>query len=129
MDTLKFLIVMEEAIFSLGLQVQLKDWGFTEVEIVRNYNDAFRSISYHLPSLTLIDENIISEKTTIQIHELIDKLDNHPIILIGKDPADKNVLHQQLQRDTNYLLLCKPCSEADLKTAIEHLLDIIIPAA
>jgi DNA-binding response OmpR family regulator len=124
----KILIFMQADIFSTGLQIQLHEWGFTPVEIVKTYETALQSATHQVPSLLLMDVMLHTEKNLIY-DELMKRLHQIPIIFMSKKPADISKVAAPKQGNYHHKSLSLPCTETDLKVTIEDILGINIPSA
>jgi DNA-binding NtrC family response regulator len=129
MQQQKILIVMQADIFAMGLQVQLNNWGFMAVEIVKTCEAAFRSMSQQKPALVIMDQKLFDKENNSGSHELISYLYQTPVIFMKKQLIPSGKAMEQTDENRYYWVLSNPCTETDLKLIIEDIFDISIPTS
>lgn len=110
------LIVEDEAILAMAMEMKLKKLGFKISGISTTPNDAILHATNHHPDLAIIDINLNSSKTGIDVANHLWKNFNIPIIFLTSYYNDK-ILSKAMEAEP-YAYLIKPCRNEELKVAI-----------
>ena len=110
------LIVEDEPILAMAMEVKLRKIGLGISGIATSFNNAVLHVNNHYPDLAIIDINLNSSKTGIDVANYIWKNFNIPIIYLTSYYNDK-ILNQAMEAEP-YAYLIKPCKNEELKAAI-----------
>ncbi len=109
-------------IFSLGLKVQLEEWGFTPVEIAYSATQVIKSASDSPPSLLLMDGDAMKESDLMAIGQFLKQVQAEiPLIFFSKNPHKVLQGKQRTQWLDSYQWLPKPCHPEQLWQAVNRL--------
>jgi DNA-binding response OmpR family regulator len=110
------LIVEDESILAMAMELKLKKMGFGISGIATTAEHAIRHTINYYPDLAIVDINLNSTKTGIDVASYIWKNFNIPIIFLTSYYNDK-ILNQAMEAEP-YAYLIKPCRNEELKVAI-----------
>jgi len=110
------LIVEDESILAMAMELKLKKMGFEISGIATTAENAIRHTINYYPDLAIVDINLNSTKTGIDVATYIWKNFNIPIIFLTSYYNDK-ILNQAMEAEP-YAYLIKPCRNEELKVAI-----------
>lgn len=110
------LIVEDEPILAMAMEVKIKKMGFRVCGIATSPNNAILHAENHYPDIAIIDINLNSSKTGIDVANYIWKNLNIPVIFLTSYYNDK-VLKQAMEAEP-YAYLLKPCRFQELEAAI-----------
>jgi|GEM_PF-3658268 len=123
----KVLIMVRGDVFSFGLEVYFREWGFEPVLIARP--DAARVpffLREHQPALLVTD--LLTWPGGPVPGELHAAPPPIPVLLLAAHNQMSPAQYAALQGVPNYQVLPKPCPVAHLKRVVEELLSVAIPA-
>ena len=112
----EILIVEDEPILAMAMESKLKKLGFNINGICTCPNKAILHVNNSYPDLAIIDINLNSSKTGIDVANYIWKNFNIPIIFLTAYYNDK-MLSEAMESEP-YAYLIKPCKDEELKTTI-----------
>lgn len=112
----EILIVEDEPILAMAMESKLKKLGFDVSEICTDPNKAILHVNNHHPDLAIIDINLNSSKSGIDVANYIWKNCHIPIIYLTAYYND-NILSEAMEAEP-YAYLIKPCRNEELKVAI-----------
>ncbi|MFV0562669.1 response regulator [Malaciobacter mytili] len=112
----KILIVEDELVFAMAIESKLKKIGLNLSKIATSANVAIIYAQNNYPDLALIDINLNSSKTGIDVANYLWKNLNIPIIFLTSYYDDK-IIKQAMECEP-YAYLLKPCRQEELKVAI-----------
>ena len=110
------LIVEDEPVLAMAMEVKLKKMGLFVSGIASTHDNAIIQVENHFPDIVIIDINLNSSKTGIDVANYIWKNFNIPIIFLTSYYNDK-VLNKAMESEP-YAYLLKPCRNEELKVAI-----------
>lgn len=113
---LDILIVEDEPILAMALESNLKKFGFNSCEIATNYDNAILKTNNYHPDLAIIDINLNSSKSGIDVANYIWKSCHIPIIFLTSYSDDKTL--SEAMDCEPYAYLVKPCRNEELKVSI-----------
>ncbi|SFV64840.1 sensory transduction regulatory protein [hydrothermal vent metagenome] len=115
-DKLKILIVEDEALIAKGIKSQLLKMGYKRVAIAINYNQAMLSIKEESPDLILLDVDLKSRHTGLDIGNNKEVLNRIPIIYITSFSDAKTL--KEIMKTNPKTYLSKPLRYAELEVAV-----------
>jgi DNA-binding response OmpR family regulator len=110
------LIVEDEPILAMAMEVKLKKLGFGISGIATTPDNAILHMQNRHPDLAIVDINLNSTKSGIDVATYIWKNFHIPIIFLTSYYNDK-ILNQAMEAEP-YAYLIKPCRNEELKVAI-----------
>jgi DNA-binding response OmpR family regulator len=110
------LIVEDEPILAMAMEVKLKKLGFGVSGIATTPDNAILHMQNRHPDLAIVDINLNSTKSGIDVATYIWKNFHIPIIFLTSYYNDK-ILTQAMEAEP-YAYLIKPCRNEELKVAI-----------
>lgn len=110
------LIVEDEPILAMAMKLKLKKFGLNVSNIATSPNDAILYAQNNYPDLAIVDINLNSSKTGIEVANYLWKNFNIPIIFLTSYYNDK-ILSEAMEAEP-YAYLIKPCRNEELKVAI-----------
>lgn len=110
------LIVEDEPILAMAMKLKLKKFGLNVSNIASSPNDAILYAQNNYPDLAIVDINLNSSKTGIEVANYLWKNFNIPIIFLTSYYNDK-ILSEAMEAEP-YAYLLKPCRNEELKVAI-----------
>lgn len=110
------LIVEDEPILAMAMKLKLKKFGLNVSNIATSPNDAILYAQNNYPDLAIVDINLNSSKTGIEVANYLWKNFNIPIIFLTSYYNDK-ILSEAMEAEP-YAYLLKPCRNEELKVAI-----------
>ena len=118
---MKVLIVENNFFIAQSIVLTLKSFGYQPIEPVETYTDALNTIKEHQPDLAILDIELSSKRSGIDLANTIS--DNHPnlpfIFLTAK--TEKEILNQAKFANPNSILI-KPFHAEALYATIEVVL-------
>ena len=116
---MRILIIEDNAVLSLTLEVMIRKMGFTIIEKAFNANEAIQRIDDFEPDLLLVDINLDSDMTGIDVVKIAQK--NRPELHVIYTTANSDIYHKELAGDTEYVgYLSKPLNFQLLCNTIEN---------
>lgn len=115
-NDIDILIVEDEIILAMALEIKLKKMGFNVSGISTSPNKAISHVQNHFPDIVIVDINLNSTKTGIDVANYIWKNFNIPIIFLTSYYND-NILKKAMESEP-YAYLIKPCRASEIKVAI-----------
>ena len=117
MEKKKILVVDDEIIIADDLSNTLNKLGYEALEPALSYNEAIRAFDEQAIDLVILDINLGTKKTGIDVAHYIKNHSNTPFIFLTSF-SDTRTL--ELAKTTMpYAYLVKPFESADIMTAIE----------
>ncbi|AXH08874.1 DNA-binding response regulator [Malaciobacter halophilus] len=110
------MIVEDEPILAMAMQLKLNKFGLNVRSIATSANQAILQAQNSYHDLAIIDINLNSEKTGIDVANYLWKNFNTPIIFLTSYYNDK-ILNKAMEAEP-YAYLIKPCRNEELKVAI-----------
>ena len=110
------LIVEDEPVLAMAMELKLKKMGLGISGIASTPDHAILHVQNNYPDIAIIDINLNSSKTGIDVANYIWKNFNIPIIFLTSYYNDK-ILNQAMEAEP-YAYLIKPCKNEELKVAI-----------
>lgn len=117
MNPLKILIVEDNAIIAEDLKELLKDMGYNVVDNVGSYERAKEALATHNVDMVLVDIQLSTQKTGIDLAKHIRVHYNLPFIFITSNSDRTTILEAKETQPNGYLV--KPFEEDQLFAAIE----------
>ncbi len=112
----KILVVDDEVLIAEFLKDELKDLGYTNVEMAHNHTQCMKQIEEFGPELVLLDIRMKNEREGIEIAEEINEKHNIPFIFITAH-SDKEIVKQALTtKPAGYIT--KPIKQIDVYAAV-----------
>jgi DNA-binding response OmpR family regulator len=115
-DKIKILIVEDEAVIAIGIKSHLVRMGYKIVTMAINYEQAMLSIKEEAPDLILLDVDLKSSYTGIDIGNEKEVLNRIPVIYISSFSDSQTLEDIMLTNPKNYL--SKPLRYAELEVAV-----------
>ncbi|RXJ86772.1 response regulator [Arcobacter sp. CECT 8985] len=110
------MIVEDEPILAMAMELNLKKMGINVSGIINTPDNAIIHAQNNYPDIAIIDINLNSKKTGIDVANYLWKSFNMPIIFLTSYYND-NILNQAMDCEP-YAYLIKPCRNEELKVAI-----------
>ena len=110
------LIVEDEIILAMSMETKLEKLGFNVSGIATTYDNAILHTNNHSIDLAIVDINLNSTKSGIDVANYMWKNFNIPIIFLTSYSNDK-VLNNAMNAEP-YAYLIKPCRDEELKVTI-----------
>ena len=114
---IQILIVEDNVLIADDMQMILEDMGYTVVDNVTSYEKAVVALKEHTVDLALLDIQLATEKSGIDVGKHIRDNYDIPFVFITSN-SDKETLNQAKGVKPNGYLV-KPFEEKDLYTTIE----------
>lgn len=114
---MKILIVEDEMIISEDIAMILEGQDYEVTDQVTNFEDALSSLTRNLPDLALLDINLASQKSGIDIGQAIKEIFDIPFIYTSSLGSPKVIEAAKATNPAAYLI--KPFREEQLLAAIE----------
>lgn len=115
-DKIKILIVEDTAITAKGIKSQLLKMGYERIDIAINYEKAMRNIQVEIPDLILLDVDLNSTHTGIDLANEKEVFNKVPIIYITSFKDAQTLEDIMLTNPKNYL--AKPLRYEELEVAV-----------
>jgi len=116
-NALRILIIEDEVIIADDLQDTLESLGYAVVSSVMSYEDAIEVLQEETVDLALIDIQLASEKSGIDVATYIRKYLNMPFVFLTSNADVATVKLAKETKPNGYLV--KPFEQEDIFTAIE----------
>lgn len=114
---MRVLVIEDNAVLSLTLEVMLKKMGFLEIRKAYTPNEALSLIEEFEPDLLLVDINLDSDLTGIDIVRIVQE--NRQISVVYTT-ANSDTYHRELAKETPHeAYLIKPLNYNTLSSALE----------
>lgn len=110
------LIIEDEPILAMAMEMKLKKMGLCVSAIANNPDNAILHAQNHFPDIAIVDINLNSSKSGIDVANYLWKNFNIPIIFLTSYYNDK--LLKQAMDCEPYAYLLKPCRYKELEAAI-----------
>ncbi len=111
------LIIEDDPIIAADLTYLMKDFGYSPLPPVRNYDDALLMLESVVPDFLLIDVTLEGEKDGIELANAINEKHDLPIIFLTAHHDRQTIDRIKATRPSAYLV--KPIEEHNLQTSIE----------
>lgn len=116
---MRVLVIEDNAVLSLTLEVMLKKLGFSDIRKAYSPKEALAVIEEFEPELLLVDINLDSDLSGIDIVRIAQK--KRPISVVYTT-ANSDQYHRELAKETPHeAYLIKPLNFRILSSAIEEL--------
>lgn len=116
---MRVLVIEDNAVLSLTLEVMLKKLGFSDIRKAYSPKEALAVIEEFEPELLLVDINLDSDLSGIDIVRMAQK--KRPISVVYTT-ANSDQYHRELAKETPHeAYLIKPLNFRILSSAIEEL--------
>jgi len=109
---IRILIVEDEAITAKGIESQIRKMGYRDIDIAISYNKAIRSIKENRPDLILLDINLKSSYSGIDIANTEEVLNQIPIIYLTGCTTDSQMV-KDLVATNPIAFIPKPIKDMD----------------
>lgn len=117
MNSLKILVVEDEPIIAQDLANTLRKTGHSVVGIAMDYDEAIENLDKRLADLVLLDINIDSEKTGIDLARYIKSNIQVPFIFLTSYSDEATIEEALGENPSGYLV--KPIKRSDLTAGIK----------
>ncbi|MEM9325619.1 MAG: response regulator [Bacteroidota bacterium] len=117
MDSIKVLVVEDEALAAKDLSIILDELGYEVLEAVDNSLDAFSTITREHPDLVLIDINIRGEMDGVELGRKLNA--HHPLPIIYLTAASDPDTISRAKETSPQAYLVKPFDAKRLQIAID----------
>jgi DNA-binding response OmpR family regulator len=118
----KILIVEDDIFIAEDIESQVMEIGYENIMIATTYDEAMKSIRNEIPDLILLDIDLQSEKTGIDIAN-DDRVFNQIPVIYLTDYTDSRI--QESMRETNPITcLSKPFKYEDLRYTVNSVLSL-----
>lgn len=111
------MIVEDESIVSMAIGEKLNKLGYDVVAAISSGDEAIKAAEELKPDLVLMDISLDREMDGIDAANRIHRNFNIPVIYLTAYTDDRTVDRAKLTNPSGYLV--KPCSERDMKIALE----------
>lgn len=115
-NEIDIMIVEDEIVLAMAIEQSLLNMGFNVTGIEKDPNKAITHVQNRFPDLVLMDINLKSKQTGIDVANMIWKRFKIPIIFLTSYSNDKTIKEALCCEPYGYLI--KPCKDAELKAAI-----------
>jgi len=115
--SINILIVEDNVLIADDMQMILEDMGYTVVANVTSYEKAVEALTEHTIDLALLDIQLATDKSGIDVGEYIRNKFDIPFVFVTSN-SDKETVNQAKEVKPNGYLV-KPFEEKDLFTTIE----------
>lgn len=116
---MRVLVIEDNAVLSLTLEVMLKKLGFTEIQKAYTPKEAFALIDEFEPDLLLVDINLDSDLSGIDIVRITQE--TRPLSVVYTT-ANSDQYHRDLAKETQHeAYLIKPLNFRTLSSALESI--------
>jgi len=115
--SINILIVEDNVLIADDMQMILEDMGYTVAANVTSYEKAVEALTEHTIDLALLDIQLATEKSGIDVGEYIREKFDIPFVFVTSN-SDKETVNQAKEVKPNGYLV-KPFEEKDLFTTIE----------
>ena len=121
MGKTSILIVEDELIIALSLKKELEKQEYRVLPIVSDADEAIQKAVEHKPDLIIMDILLNSDKNGFEAaREISRSIETSFIFLTGNE----YLLNEHKERlNSNFRILGKPATEADIKETINNLID------
>lgn len=116
-ETKNILIIEDEFSIAMDMEMRLQNMGYNVVGIANNYNDALPLLLESDIDIALLDINLSSEKSGIDLGKLIRDKFNIPIMFITAYTDPKTFAEAAEAEPMGFIT--KPVKDADLRNNIE----------
>lgn len=118
METLKILIVEDQALVAIGIQEQLAEFGYHNVALAKDSFEAIYVFKTQKPDLVLMDIDLQgSQMDGIEIANIFNEMRRVPLIYLSAHTDEKT--RQRAKKTNPSSFLVKPCTDQQLEIAIE----------
>ncbi|MBN2728475.1 MAG: response regulator [Bacteroidales bacterium] len=117
MEKRKILILEDEFSIAMDIEMRLQKMDYEVIGIAHSYNDALPFLLEEEPDICLLDINLNSEKSGIDLGKLILEKFNVPIIFITAYTDEKTFSEAAKANPMGFIT--KPFKDADLRNNIE----------
>lgn len=114
---MRVLVIEDNAVLSLTLEVMLKKLGFTEIHKAYSPDEALELIDEIKPELLLVDINLDSKLTGIDVVKIAQQKYNFSVVYTT---ANSDKFHRELAKETQHeAYLIKPLNFRALSSVID----------
>lgn len=114
---MRILIIEDNAIQALTLEMIVKRLGFNEVEKAYSPKQAYEKLENFLPDLMLVDINLGTEETGVDIVKKVQE--NHSVRVLYIT-GNSDTYHKKLAKQTDYFeYMVKPIDPFEVKKILE----------
>ncbi len=113
---IKFLVVEDEFTIALDIEQRLIKLGFESLGIARSYNEALPVLLETNPDIVLLDINLGSGKSGIDLGKLITERFKIPIVFLTAYSDEKTFAKAEEAKPMGYII--KPFNDNDIKRTI-----------
>lgn len=117
MSKVKILVVEDEAIIAYNLCDTLNSFGYDAGEPAMTYDEAIEMIDHEKPHLAILDIQLATKKTGIDLGMVIHKKHDFPFIYLTSN-SDKSTF-DDAKLSEPYAFLLKPFVKEELRNAVE----------
>ncbi len=117
MTKIKILVVEDESVVAMMIADLLEDLGYEVLEPISNYKDAIECLNNEQPDIAILDIDLKSKKSGIDIAHYINKNIQIPFIFLTSLADSRTVDQAKKLNPPAYLM--KPFKSDDLYTSIE----------
>jgi len=110
-------ILEDESVQLELLKVLLKDLGYTDVKTAQNYDQALEVLDHSFPNIALLDINLQTDKSGLDVAREIAKIKNIPLIFLTSNFFED--VYEEAKKVGPVSFLNKDLSSLKLKQAIE----------
>ena len=116
---MRVLVIEDNAVLSLTLEVMLKKLGFSEIQKAYTPKEAFALIEEFKPELLLVDINLDSDLSGIDIVRTVQE---KRLFSVVYTTANSDQYHRELAKETKHdAYLIKPLNFRALSSALESI--------
>tara|TARA_R100001143_G_scaffold37173_1_gene34671 strand:- start:15847 stop:16215 length:369 start_codon:yes stop_codon:yes gene_type:complete len=116
---MRVLVIEDNAVLSLTLEVMLKKMGFSKIQKAYTPKEALDLIDEFKPDLLLVDINLDSDLSGIDIVRIAQEKRPHSVVYTT---ANSDQYHRELANETQHdAYLIKPLNFRSLSSAIESI--------
>ncbi|MGE4382445.1 MAG: response regulator [Arcobacter sp.] len=116
MNSVKILIIEDEAIVALDIKRIINNLGHDVVDIVSSFEDAIKSVKKNSPQLIFSDINLGKKKDGIDIIEEIQKEKFIPVVYLTAYSDEETIQRAIKTNPLGYIL--KPFKKEDIKSTL-----------
>ncbi len=114
---MEILIIEDEIIIAKDIKTILEKYGYGNIQIVTNYDDAMVFLKNSLPDLIICDIYLKGEKTGIDIIENLSKKVKIPVVYVSAYSDDKTLTKAFESKPITFIT--KPYTENQLLIAVK----------
>lgn len=116
---MRVLVIEDNAVLSLTLEIMLKKLGFVDIQKAYSADEALHMIDEFKPELLLVDINLDSDITGIDVVKISQNNHNFTVLYTT---ANSDKYHRELAEHTPHeAFLIKPLSYRSLSSALDKI--------